>query len=240
MKRIFVSILLTLMFLLNMSGDVKTQESKNYVLVVDVLNYNSNFRKAVKFFFSDVLKKGDNLFLLTPKRLYNLSKYSVVGLSEKITDKTISVLKKDIEAGAYLWKRTTNKRSLKDIKDLYQQKILNCSKIFTKLKGENHLIMMYQIRYAYDYDGTQQKYSIAIKVGDQYEMSFDKEKVLNSLKENKTKFHFLYYDLKKGNPNAVNSADVFSNYSKLAKESDGIKLTSKKPISFFKKLKKLK
>ena len=265
-KTLVIALLLIFVIVPNIKGIKESQNPKNYTLVFDVLDYDSTLMKSVKYFFNKVLKKGDSLFLLSPKKLYNLSKYSVNGISDKIIDGAIKVLKRDIETGGILWRETTNKRTLRDIKNTYEQKVLNCSKIFKNIEGENHLVMIYQIRYTVDTgDSISEAYkSMPLKVGEQYKMKFDSDKVLSALKDNKIKFHFLYLNTKQkiGTPNrdatisttirpflpdssaigsnsikTNNSSDVYKIYLNIAKKSNGINLTSKKPISFFKKLK---
>ena len=284
-KNLVLALLLIFIIVPSLKGIKQTHNPKNYILVVDVLDYDSTFKNSLKYFFKKVLKKGDSFFLVTPKKLYNLSKYSVNGLSNKIIDGTIRVLKRDIESGGILWRETTNKRTIRDIKNTYEQKILNCSKIFKNIEGDNNLVMIYQVRYSIDNtDSVSSSYkSMALKVGDQYKMKFDSDKVTAALNEKKIKFHFLYLNfkdkinrnsgdastrrsagststsnsmdqIKGGNDNSSttynntkssvgiktnNSSDVYKVYLNIAKKSNGVNLTSKKPISFFKKLKKL-
>ncbi len=269
MKKTLVLILLLIFVIVpNLKGIKQNHNPKNYILIFDILDYDSTFRNSVKYFFTKVLKKGDSIYLVSPKKLYNLSKYSVSGISNKIIDGTIKVLKRDIEAGGVLWRETTNKRILRDIKNTYEEKILNSAKIFKNLEGDNHLVMIYQIRYTTDTgDSISNTYnSMPLNVGKQYKMKFDSDKVITVLNENKIKFHFLYLNVGQmigtsardatiSTPSRTfitpstaigintiktnNSSDVYKVYLNIAKKSNGLSLTTKKPISFFEKLKEL-
>ncbi len=239
MKKALISSLMILVFIVPALKGYAGQQNpapKAYLLVLETMDYNSTLRKGIQYFFSDVLKKGDSLLLWTSQRLYNLSKYSVAGMNKQVIDKTIAVIKKDTELNKQIWNRDRNKRALKDIKDTYEKKILKCTEILKNFKGKKNIVMMYQIRYGYDYSESFTKYSQPVKVGDQYKMTFNEAPVIEALKSSGANFHFLYLDFKKGRPNANNSYDVEKVYKNLAKESNGFYLTTKKPLTFFKKM----
>ena len=179
------------------SGENKNTGPDKYYLYMDVLDYDSHLKKAIAYFFDRVLKKGDYLYLQTPNQLYDLSKYTVKGLPSEVRKRTLKVVKKDIESGSVLWRQVDNKRTLRDIKNTYEAKLLNAAKILGQTAGNNHLIMLYQIRYTYDHSESKSRNynSMPIKVGEQYQMTFDSGKVLNACKANGIKFHFLYLNI---------------------------------------------
>ena len=199
MKKTFIASILILLILIPLfSSGGKDRSQKKYLLVFDVIDYNTDLKKAINYFFKSVLSKGDHLYLLTPKQLYNLSKYAEAGVKKDLVKKTLNVLKKDIETGATLWKNIDNKRTLRDIKNTYEEKILNCTKILGQSERENHLVMIYQIRYSTNLSESKSlNYnSMNLKVGEQYEMTFDSHKVIQALQSVDSKFHFLYLDIK--------------------------------------------
>ena len=79
----------------------KPAMNRNFILLYNINEYNSKIADSVEYFFQNVLKKGDQLILLSPLKPYTFSQQT---LKAKSTDELIqaakTVLKRDVPVGA--------------------------------------------------------------------------------------------------------------------------------------------
>ncbi len=80
---------------------MKPAMNRNFILLYNINEYNSKIADSVDYFFEEVLKKGDQLILLTPLKPYTFSQQT---LKAKSTGELITaaktVLKRDVPVGA--------------------------------------------------------------------------------------------------------------------------------------------
>ncbi len=75
--------------------------NRNFILIYNIVEYNSKIADSVAFFFDKVLKKGDQLILLTPLKPYTFSQQTLQAkTTEELIEAAKTVLKRDVPVGA--------------------------------------------------------------------------------------------------------------------------------------------
>ncbi len=74
--------------------------SRHFVLVFDVLDYNSKFKEILHDFFTKVIIPGDSLIVITPIKTYRLNSQALEKMNpETVAEQLKSILRKDIILG---------------------------------------------------------------------------------------------------------------------------------------------
>ena len=80
---------------------MKPAMNRNFILLYNINEYNSKIADTVDYFFEEVLKRGDQLILLTPLKPYTFSQQTLKGKStEELIKAAKTVLKRDVAVGA--------------------------------------------------------------------------------------------------------------------------------------------
>ena len=75
--------------------------NRNFILLYNINEYNSKIADSVDYFFQNVLKKGDQLILLTPLKPYTFSRQTLNSKSKgELITAAKTVLKRDVPVGA--------------------------------------------------------------------------------------------------------------------------------------------
>jgi hypothetical protein len=147
------------------------------------------------------------------------------------------------------------RKDLAMMRDTYEPKLMKYAQIFRKARGNNNLLMFLQQefrpipdketmnRLRSDPRGTGFKAAEAY-VQESYKTKFDPHKIKVVFNQARVRFHFLYLKSKRirsrrGVDYVDNMGDLYSDFSKLAKITDGIKMTSAKPASFVKMIRRV-
>jgi hypothetical protein len=267
-----------------------TGKLRNFMLVFDVKEYTSHVKSAVTYFINDVLQEGDQLIIVSPKKLVGFSLAKLSGPKDKLIKEIVKMLKEDINRGMARYRDTikemvqsalflSGERGISSASDLpsilatYQQnrqilvslrgnleeRLMKFNKIFRRAKAdnrENHLLMISekesrpipekkiidQIRQSSFEYGMR---AVEVFLMEKHKTELDFQKIQKAFKYADIKFHFLYLQGKSGRfrrgiEYVDNSGDVYDAFSKLAKNTGGLKMSGSRPTSFFKKVDRLK
>jgi hypothetical protein len=258
---------------------------RNYMLVFEVTDYSSQLKEAVSHFFDNVFQPGDQLILVTPAKLVGFSRKKLAVPKKQLVANILAVLKTDIAAGSSGPRITLRnmesivlelgrleetdlqgqirtmerygqlRKNLAASRISYQAKLEKYSKIFLRVRGENHLIMFLQQEFRPTPAGDamdmlrRNPRETGFKAGEvfqgeNYKSGIDYKKLIATFKYAKLRFHFLYLKAKKiKNRRDIqyidNMGDMYSDFSKLAKATDGVKLASAKPSFFVKQIRRV-
>lgn len=133
-----------------------------------------------------------------------------------------------------------------------EAKLLGYGKIFRKVRGENHLIYILQqeSRPIPDKKSMSDLQSNPTTTGflanetflvESFKKKIDYKKIVAQFKYGNVRFHFLYLQSKKfkarrGVQYVDNLGELYSIFSKISKETNGLKVSSAKPEAFVKKV----
>ena len=100
--------MLILSFPLLLFSQEKADSSKlrNFMLVFDVKEYTSHVKSAVTYFINDVLQEGDQLIIVSPKKLVGFSLERLSGPKDKLIKEIVKMLKEDINRGMARYRDT--------------------------------------------------------------------------------------------------------------------------------------
>jgi len=79
---------------------------RNFMVVFDVKDYTSHVKTAVTYFINDVLQEGDQLIIVSPKKLVGFSPEKLSGSKEKLVKEIVKMLKEDITRGMARYRDT--------------------------------------------------------------------------------------------------------------------------------------
>lgn len=262
------------------AGDSTTQtrrQPRNYMLVFDVRDYSGQIKHAVSYFFDNVFKQGDQLILVTPKKLVGFSRRRLKANAKTLTRYVLDLLKTDIATGAsmyrqvikqmtksvndmlraghsiaYTWRQESEiyqrQRDLLDnMREEYCERLVNYSRHFRGIPGENHMVLVYQqqIRPVPDAPDlpNHRDFQKIFFADNPISSSFDFQKVQVAFRYAKIRFHFMYLRTKQPTLQEIkfveNSSDIYSIFSKITKSTDGLKLTGNNPRFLFKNIERL-
>jgi len=83
-----------------------TGKLRNFMLVFDVKEYTSHVKSAVTYFINDVLQEGDQLIIVSPKKLVGFSLAKLSGPKDKLIKEIVKMLKEDINRGMARYRDT--------------------------------------------------------------------------------------------------------------------------------------
>lgn len=177
MKRYSFIVIALVVLVMYGAGYVKAtpapQTTRNYMLVFQLDDYLPPIKKAVNTFFGKMLKRGDNLIVVTPARMMAFSAAKLDANKNKIMTGILEALKEDINKIANK-KRVILRNMLSIAEDIYEDgtsdeptlnsykqyraelralrggleaNLMRYSQIFRTAKGENHMLMMLQEEY---------------------------------------------------------------------------------------------
>lgn len=254
---------------------------RNYMMVFEVMKYNTQLKKAVVFFLDDIIKPGDQLLVVTPVKTYGFTSQQIHASKKKFTASLLTTLKKDLQMGGSRYRTILDemarnvldlndgmrnvitgikgilqnykrgRKSLWTLKSAYELRLLSFAKIFRRVRGDNHLLMFYQkvLRPVPDSDTmtwlrSNQIYgstTVEAFLDENYRKPIDLEKVEAVFKYANVKFHFSYLQNKtirnrSGMTFVDDSQDMYDIFSRLARLTQGIKLTTANPTAFVKQL----
>jgi hypothetical protein len=262
-------------------------KQRNYMLVFDMTDYSNQLKDAVSRFFKDVFQKGDQLIIVTPERLIGYSRAKLSVPRQRLTADILQILKSDINKGSgrertlltemervarsisdvgnltsvpggELARYTQMRKNLTAIRGNYHEKLLKYSKIFRRVRGDNHLLLFLQPQYrpipdketmdwlsqggAWNRGGGENPSKTFLE--ENYKSNFDLEEITRIFKYASIRFHFLYMKSTKMKIRQYvqyidNLGDLYNDFSKLAKATDGLKITTAKPTFFVKQLRRL-
>lgn len=278
--------LLYVILLLTGSLQASGEKTRNYMLVFDMTEYTDQLSDAVKGFFKDVFQKGDQLIIVTPARMVGYSPAKLNVPRKRLTASILEILKTDINKGAASERNLLREmeRAVRNISDVnfitdipanelaryeqmrknlsairgnYREKLLNYSKIFRKVRGDNQLIMFLQPQYRPIPDKETMSWFSSSRnremdpdavarafLHENYKSNFDLKEITRIFRYASIRFHFLYMKSKKIKIRRYiqyldNFGDLYSDFSKLAKATDGIKLTTARPSLFVRQIRRI-
>lgn len=146
------------------------QPTRNYMMVFQLDDYRPEVKKAVNTFFSKMLKKGDNLIVVTPARMLAFSAAKLAANKNQILGNLLKALKEDINKvgnkkrvilrsmlgianSMYRYgssdEPTLNsykqyRAELRALRGGLEANLMKYSQIFRQARGENHMLMMLQ------------------------------------------------------------------------------------------------
>jgi len=276
-----VAILMICLFLVPV-GNNWAQTQRNYMMVFDVEDYSPQIKDTMNTFLNDVLKKGDQLIIVTPVRFISFSAQKLAVPKEQLLENIISLLKTDISTGSERYRSiltqmqrdiqlindfvngTNTTESIKGILVSYKSsrkdlinirgdmnlKLMKFANIFRQAKGENHLMMFLEkeFRPIPDRDVMERlrqgEYSFDAQeafISESYKTDLDYQKLLAAFNYCNVRFHFLYLQSKtfqntRGMEYVENSMDLYDIFTKMATETNGLRVASSKPSIFVDKV----
>lgn len=85
------------------------ETSRYFYLLFSLYEYNSKIPEALRYFFKNVLKSEDHLFVVTPRAVYDMKKEAIGNVSiEKAVDQLTKILRKDIQIGDAAYRSVLN------------------------------------------------------------------------------------------------------------------------------------
>jgi hypothetical protein len=145
------------------------------------------------------------------------------------------------------------RRDLATLRGSYEERLLSYAKIFRKVRGDNHLMMFLERSFrpipdkdTMDYiqggglgSGDMARKAIGTFLGEEISAGFDLQKVQTTFRYASIRFHFVYLKSKKHKPRKgveyiETSGNIYNDFSKLSKATNGIKMTTSKPSAFVK------
>ena len=154
----------------NLWASPAPQPTRNYMLVFQLDDYLTPVKKAVNTFFGKMLKKGDNLIVVTPARMMAFSAGKLAANKNKIMTDILTTLKADINKISAKKRTILNsmmgiaeniyrygssdeptlnsykqyREELKALRGGLEANLMKYSQIFRQARGENHMLMMLQ------------------------------------------------------------------------------------------------
>ena len=87
----------------------KPETARYFYLLFSVYEYNAKIPEALTYFFKNVLKAEDHLFVVTPRAVYDLKKEAVGNVTlERTVDRLTKILRKDIQLGDAAYRSVLN------------------------------------------------------------------------------------------------------------------------------------
>lgn len=109
-KKVIITVLWILIFsfhlLLFSQEKANSSKQRNFMVVFDVKEYTSHVKSAVTYFMNDVLQEGDQLIIVSPKKLVGFSPKKLSGSKEKLVKEIVKMLKEDISRGQARYRDT--------------------------------------------------------------------------------------------------------------------------------------
>ncbi|MCP5050924.1 MAG: hypothetical protein GY940_27410 [bacterium] len=140
-------------------------------------------------------------------------------------------------------------------KGSYEAKLTKYAKIFRRARGDNHLIMFMEREYRPipNRDAMETLRSDPRNTGflaaeafqeEKFKSGFNLEQLTAEYKYTNVRFHFLYFQGKKHRTRREiqwidNLGDAYSDFTKLSKATNGLKMTTSKPSAFVKMIRRL-
>jgi len=99
-KRVAMGIFLITFFFLSISPQVaQSKKIRNFMLVFDVADYSAQIKETVSYFIKNIIQKGDQLIVITPRRLIGFSPDKLNAPKNKLISDLSKTLKADINTG---------------------------------------------------------------------------------------------------------------------------------------------
>lgn len=259
--------------------NTQTPTQRNYMLVFDMIDYSPKIEEAVQYFFTDVFKPGDQLIIVTPLKTVGFSPQKLAMPREKLLESILTTLKLDISTGTARYRDALNimlgavnailgragagglddyrqqRRNLVTWRGTMDEKLLKYAKIFSAVKGENHLLMLMQEELRpvptatalnRALEGSRQTLFAALDAftGEVKKPPFDFQKVSIAFRYSRIRFHFLYFTLptsrmETGIEYIDNLGDTQADLKKLSQATNGVLLSSSKPGDFLNQVRSL-
>ena len=87
----------------------KPETARYFYLLFSVYEYNAKIPEALTYFFKNVLKAEDHLFVITPRAVYDMKKEAVGNVTlERTVDRLTKILRKDIQLGDAAYRSVLN------------------------------------------------------------------------------------------------------------------------------------
>lgn len=283
---VFIAVITAILALSGATSlQAKENNTRNYMLVFDMTDYTDQLREAVTVFFKDVFKKGDQLIIVTPARMIGFSPAKLNVSRKRLTSSILETLKTDINKGAARERNVLQEmeRAVRNISDInmlsvtpvnelaryqqmrknlaairgdYQEKLINFSNIFRKVRGDNQLIMFLQPQYRPIPDketmnwltmNNRQMDPGAVTrtfLQEDYKSHFDLKQITRIFRYASIRFHFLYIKSNKMKIRRYveymdNFGDLYNDFSKLSTATNGIKLTTARPSFFVQQIRRM-
>ncbi|MCP5105857.1 MAG: hypothetical protein GY950_20890 [bacterium] len=147
-----------------------------------------------------------------------------------------------------------NRQNLLALRTPYEKKLLGIAKLFRRIKGDNHMLLFMQnvpraIPERKTMENLQEDRRYASRAREAFleenrKPGIDLEKITAAFKYAGVKIHFLYLKIKnvksRRNVDYIDhNQDLYSYFSKLSKDTGGIKLTTAKASAFLKQVEKM-
>lgn len=83
--------------------------SRYFYLIFSLSEYNPRIPEALNYFFKNVLKSGDHLFIITPRAVYDMKREAIGTVSiEATVERMKKILRKDIQIGNSAYRSVLN------------------------------------------------------------------------------------------------------------------------------------
>jgi len=259
------------------------QQTRNYMLVFEAVDYTAQLKEGVEEFFNNVFQDGDQLIVVTPVKLIGYSKQKLSVPKKKLIADLIKEVKTDISSGSVrardilsnmesiarevsqggteqVIKGTLEtyyqlRKILASMRSNYGDNLEKYAKIFMRVKGENHLVMIMpqQFRAVPNRDTMERFRSNPQEIGfkaaevflsENFKSGIDVKRLASVFKYANVRFHYFYMK-----PKSIknrrdfqfidNMGDLYTDFTKLCKETNGLKSTSAKPAVFVKQMRQL-
>ncbi len=139
-----------------------------FVLLFEMIDFNSEIAKAMDYFFAHVFETGDDLILMTPMKTYNLKKDMLLRTSpKKIKGDLLAKVKRDIQMGGTEYRsllrdiprmiaeagRTLDEklflydmtlRRLANMRYVDQRKLIEFAKLLKSREGQKSVFFFYE------------------------------------------------------------------------------------------------
>lgn len=280
MRKIILTVII-LIITIGLYAQENQKIQRNYMLVFDVKEYSAQMKDALTSFFKEVLQPGDQLIVVTPSRFIGFTAQKLMTMKTQLIPTILDQLKGDVSMASVKYRTTMeemqrivqalsgvgtstglsakealitygqNRRSLQELRQGLEAKLLSYIDVFRRVQGENHLLMFFEQEFRPVPDdktmgNLRASASIAFDAAEvfmeeQYKSGLDLQKLIAGFKYAKVRFHFLYLQGKsaktrRGVDYIENSGDVYEIFTKLAQATGGIKTTSAKTSTFVKQV----
>lgn len=187
--------------------------ARHYVLSLDLKEYLPKVGEAIDFFFSDVLRPEDSLFVVTPVKTYRFHTEVLTRIPRRqAADKLKDILRRDVQAGSTRYRQLMRDfykleeeeypaelldlkesmlfdlaREMRDLTEVTEERMGVFAEALKSLQGEKHVFLVFQKEVLPDHEFSEDRQAELIRP-----VSFDVEKVKRAFSDASITVHCLY------------------------------------------------
>jgi len=140
-------------------------KNRNFLVIFDIREYTPMLEDSVAVLFNQVMQKGDQLIVATPRRLISYSQKKLDEPKEILLKSLSNLLREDIITASAAYRMTIAemmrnvdnpyersvlknyehlRKKLLALKGNYEEQFIKYANMFRRVEGENHIMMIFQ------------------------------------------------------------------------------------------------